>query len=165
MTEIKNEFSWSKSRNEIFKTCPRQYYFNYYGYWGGWEKSAPERTRQIYILKNLKNRYIWRGQTVHQCIKHTLMNLQRGISILPVDDIISMTINKMRDDFRSSKEKRYLVNPKTCAFFEHEYEVDLSDDKWKQIANDVEQCLRNFYNSEIFSTLKELSPETQVSVQ
>jgi hypothetical protein len=31
MTEIRNEFSWSKSRDEIFQTCPRQYYFNYYG--------------------------------------------------------------------------------------------------------------------------------------
>jgi hypothetical protein len=165
MNEIKNEFSWSKSRNEIFKTCPRQYYFNYYGYWGGWEKSAPERTRQIYILKNLKNRYMWAGETVHQCIKHTLTNLQRGISILPVDDIISMTINKMRDDFRSSKEKRYLVNPKTCALFEHEYEVDLSEDKWKQIADDVEQCLRNFYSSEMFSMLKVISPESLLEIE
>ena len=165
MNEIKSEFSWSKSRNEIFKTCPRQYYFNYYGYWGGWEKSAPKRTRQLYILKNLKNRYMWAGETVHQCIKHTLTNLQRGISILPVDDIISMTINKMRDDFRSSKEKRYLANPKTCALFEHEYELDLSDDKWKQIADDVEHCLRNFYNSEIFSMLKGISPERWLEVE
>jgi len=40
MSEIRNEFSWSKSRDEIFQTCPRQYYFNYYGYWGSWEKGA-----------------------------------------------------------------------------------------------------------------------------
>ena len=32
MTEIRNEFSWSKSRHENFQTCPRQYYLNYYGY-------------------------------------------------------------------------------------------------------------------------------------
>jgi hypothetical protein len=165
MKEIKNEFSWSKSRNEIFQTCPRQYYFNYYGYWGGWEKSAPERTRKIYILKNLKNRYMWAGQTVHQCIKHTLTNLQRGIAVLNVDDIISMTINKMRDDFRSSREKRYLVSPKTCALFEHEYEVILSDDAWKLIADDVEKCLRNFYSSEIFLMLKDLSPESWLEVE
>ncbi|NIM97104.1 MAG: hypothetical protein GTO24_03145 [candidate division Zixibacteria bacterium] len=30
MSEIRNEFSWSKSRDEVFQTCPRQYYFNYY---------------------------------------------------------------------------------------------------------------------------------------
>ena len=65
MTEFRNDFSWSKSRDEVFQTCPRQYYFNYYGYWGGWEESAPERTRQIYVIKKLKNRFMWAGEKVH----------------------------------------------------------------------------------------------------
>ena len=165
MNDIHNEFSWSKSRDEIFQTCPRQYYFNYYGYWGGWEKGAPDRTREIYILKKLKNRFMWAGERVHDCIKHTLKNLQRGISILDVDDIISITINQMRDDFRSSRGKRYLDYPKTCALFEHEYEVEISDDQWRKLADDVEKCLRNFYNSEIFSMLKELSPESWLEIE
>jgi hypothetical protein len=50
MTELKNEFSWSKTRDEVFKNCPRQYWFAYYGYWNGWLENAPERTRQIHIL-------------------------------------------------------------------------------------------------------------------
>jgi hypothetical protein len=29
MTEIRNEFSWSESRDEIFQTCLRQYYRNH----------------------------------------------------------------------------------------------------------------------------------------
>lgn len=36
MTELKNEFPWPKSKNEILKTCPRQYWFPYYDYWNGW---------------------------------------------------------------------------------------------------------------------------------
>ena len=70
MSTFKNEFSWSISRDRVFQTCPRQYYFNYYAYWGGWGQNAPERTKQIYLLKNLKNRHLWRGDHVHQCIKH-----------------------------------------------------------------------------------------------
>jgi hypothetical protein len=165
MSEIRNEFSWSKSRDEIFQTCPRQYYFNYYAFWGGWEKGAPERTRQIYILKNLKNRYMWAGGKVHECIKHTLRNLQRGIPVLNVDQIISITINEMRDEFRSSRERRYHAYPKTCALFEHEYEVDLSNDQWKAMANDVEQCLRNFYGSETFTMLKGLPRENWLGIE
>ena len=133
MNEFRNEFSWSKSRDEIFRTCPRQYYFNYYAFWGGWQQNADERTKQIYILKNLKNRYLWKGDHIHRCIKHTLKNLQRGIAVLDVDEIISITIDKMRDDFRSSKNKRYLTHLKSCALFEHEYDVDLPDAKWKKV--------------------------------
>jgi len=165
MTEIQNDFSWSKSRDEVFQTCPRQYYFNYYAYWGGWDRNAPERIRQIYSLKQLKNRYMWAGGKVHSCIKHTLRNLQRGISVLDVNDIVSLTINQMREDFRSSREGRYRVYPKTCALFEHEYQLDLSSDHWKQIADDVETCLRNFYGSEIFARLKELPLEDWLEVE
>jgi hypothetical protein len=165
MAEIRNEFSWSKSRHEIFQTCPRQYYFNYYGYWGGWEKDAPERTRQIYILKNLKNRFMWAGEKVHDCIKHTLKNLQRGISVLNPDDIVSITLDKMRDDFRSSRERRYRQNPKTCALFEHEYEVEIEDAQWKKVAQDVEKCVRNFYNSETFAMLKGIPQENWLEIE
>jgi len=165
MGEIRNEFSWSKTRDEIFQTCPRQYYFNYYAYWGGWEKDGAERTRQIYILRNLKNRFMWVGEKVHDCIKHTLRNLQRGISILDEDQIVSLTINQMRDEFRSSRERRYRVHPKTCALFEHEYELDLTDDQWKAVADDVEHCLRNFYCSDILAMLKELPREDWLGIE
>jgi len=165
MNQIKNEFSWSKSRDGVFQTCPRQYYFNYYAYWGGWEKDAPERTRQIYILRNLKNRFMWVGEKVHDCIKHTLKNLQRDISVLDVDQIVSITLDQMREDFRSSRAKRYHTFPKTCALFEHEYEVEVQDAQWKKAAEDVETCLRNFYSSEMFAMLKDLPSRNWLEVE
>jgi len=154
MTELKNEFSWSKTRDEVFKTCPRQYWFAYYGYWNDWLEDAPERTRQIYILKNLKNRHIWAGEKVHDCIQRSLNNIQRGINVLPIDEIISITLKQMRAEFRSSRAKNYLKNPKTCALFEHEYGIEVTDDQWKEIAQNVETCLRNFYASDIYDGLK-----------
>jgi CRISPR/Cas system-associated exonuclease Cas4 (RecB family) len=165
MTTFKNEFSWSISRDRVFQTCPRQYYFNYYGYWGGWESDAPERTRQIYILKQLQNRFMWSGAKVHDCIERTLTNLRRDISILDVDQIVEITLNQMREDYRSSRGKRYLTHPKTCALFEHEYDVPISDDDWKKIAENTEQCLRNFYASETFAMLKEIPQQMWLEVE
>ena len=165
MSTFKNEFSWSISRDRVFQICPRQYYFNYYGYWGGWENAAPERTRQVYILKQLQNRYMWAGAKVHDCINHSLTNLQRGISVLDVDQIVEITLNQMREEFRSSREKRYLTHPKTCALFEHEYEVPISNADWKNTADNVVQCLRNFYASETFVMLKELPQQMWLEVE
>jgi CRISPR/Cas system-associated exonuclease Cas4 (RecB family) len=99
---------------------------------------------------------MWVGTKVHDCIKHTLTNLQRGISVLNVDQIVDITLNQMREEFRSSREKRYLTHPKTCALFEHEYEVPVSDADWKQTTDNTEQCLRNFYGSETFAMIKEI---------
>ena len=108
---------------------------------------------------------MWTGEKVHDCIQHTLTNLRRGIAVLDVDEIVSITINKMRDDFRASRDKRYHTYPKECALFEHEYDLDLSSDHWKQTADDVETCLRNFYGSEIFARLKELSLRDWLEVE
>jgi CRISPR/Cas system-associated exonuclease Cas4 (RecB family) len=165
MSTFKNEFSWSISRDRVFQTCPRQYYFNYYGYWGGWEINAPQRIKQIYVLKQLKNRYMWAGAKVHDCIERTLTNLRRGISVLDVDQIIDITLNQMREEFKSSREKRYHIKPKTCALFEHEYETAVSNDDWKKTAKNMEQCLRNFYGSETFATLRDLPREMWLEVE
>lgn len=165
MTEIRNEFSWSKSRDEVFQACPRQYYFNYYGYWGGWLTTAPQRTWQVYMLKNLKNRFMWTGDLVHQCIKHTLKNLQRGISILSREEIIAITLDRMREEFRSSREKRYRTHPKTCALFEHEYEIAMVDSEWRLAADNVVQCLKNFYGSRLFAELKALPPAEWLEIE
>jgi hypothetical protein len=154
MSELKNEFFWSKTRDEVFKTCPRQYWFSYYGYWNGWLENAPERTRQIYILKNLKNRHMWAGEKVHECIQRSLNNIRRGIKVLSIDEIVSMTLDQMRADFRSSKSKNYWKNPKSCGLLEHEYEMEVSDEEWKEVAGSVETCLRNFYASDIYDGLK-----------
>ena len=154
MAEFKNEFSWSKTRDEVFRTCPRQYWFAYYGHWNGWLEDASQRTREIYILKNLKSRQIWAGEKVHECIQRSLNNLQRGIRVLSVDEVVSITLDQMRAEFRSSKSRNYWKNPKSCALFEHEYKIELMDDQWKEVANNVETCLRNFYASDIYSGLK-----------
>ena len=165
MSTFKNEFSWSISRDHVFQTCLRQYYFNYYGYWGGWEFNAPQKVRQIYVLKQLKNRHMWAGAKVHDCIERTLKNLQRGISVLNVNQIIDITLNQMRKEFRSSREKRYHTHPKTCALFEHEYDVPISEEDWNQTADNIELCLRNFYNSEIFEILKQLPRRMWLEVE
>ena len=165
MSTFKNKFSWSISRDRVFQTCPRQYYFNYYGYWGGWEINAPQRVKQIYVLKQLKNRLMWAGEKVHDCIKHSLTNLRRGISVLDVDQIVDITLNQMREEFRSSRGKRYLTHPKICALFEHEYDLPISDGDWKKTAENMEQCLRNFYGSDTFEMLKGLPRRMRLEVE
>ncbi len=154
MSELKNEFSWSKTRDEVLRTCPRQYWFSYYGFWNGWFENAPQRTRQIYVLKNLKNRHRWAGEKIHECIQRSLHNVRRGIKVLPVDEIVSITLDQMRAEFRSSKAKNYWKHPKSCGLFEHEYEVEVRDEEWKEVASHVEACLRNFYSSDIYDGLK-----------
>jgi len=167
MSEVfRNEFSWSVSRDRMFQECLRKYYFNYYGYWGGWDYDAPERVREIYVLKQLSHRATWAGQVVHDCIKRSLDNLSRGIPVLPLEEILRITRNRMRQDFRASRSGQYRSNPKhACGLFEHEYKIDITDEQWKETADHVDRCLRTFYESETYAELTQLHQDDFLEIE
>jgi len=156
MAELKNEFSWSKSRDEMFRSCLRQYFFHYYGSWGGWKFDSDERTRRLYVLKQLKTRRMWAGEKAHDCIRKALANLRNGIEPMPEEEAIETTVNVMRQDFLNSKRGDYWKNPKSCGFFEHEYGLAVSDGAWKETADHVRACLRTFYSSEVYRMIRGL---------
>ena len=163
--KFENEFSWSKSRDAMFRECLRKYYFNYYGSWGGWRMDSPKKTRQLYILKKLITRYMWIGSVVHSCIERSLKNLRHKIKPLPVEKIIEITMDMMRADFASSRRKLYRQNPKTLALFEHEYDIEIDNETWKGIALRTEKCLRNFYNSAVYQNLYDLPREYWLEIE
>jgi hypothetical protein len=164
--ELQNTFSWSVSRDSTFKECPRKYYFSYYGYWHGWKKDAHQRTREIYVLKQLKTRAMWIGQTTHDCIARSLKNISRGVPILSVDEILRITRNLMRQDFRQSRGGSYWNNPKDfCGLFEHEYKVDVAKEEWREAADTVDRCLRTFYDSSTFAQLAALDAGAYLEVE
>jgi hypothetical protein len=163
---IRNTFQWSVSRDRCFRTCPRQYWFNHYGFWGGWEPDADERTREIYVLKQLKTRPTWVGEVVHACIRRSLENISRRIPVLPVGEILRITRDRMRSDFRQSRDGLYRDNPKAaCGLFEHEYSVPVTDAEWLESAEQVDQCLRNFYACEAYAQLTRTRPEDFLEIE
>lgn len=164
MGKLKNEFSWSKSRNDIFRECHRKYYYSYYGHWGGWEFDAPDEVRQIYILGKLKNRFMWVGGIIHNSIKNVLEETRTGRVPL-LNRLIDLTREQMRYDFESSKNKRYWQDPKSCALFEHEYGVEVKDEQWKDLWNHIETCMRNFYSSDIFAMVKNIDSSLWLPIE
>lgn len=163
--DFKNEFSWSKSRDETFNECRRQYYFQYYGSWGGWDEKAPERTRHTYVLKQLVSRHMWAGDLVHRAIERSLRNLQDRVELLSCDRIVGITKNLMRNEWKSSRDKKYWTRPKSTALYEHEYEIAVSDDEWKALADNLETSLRNFYGSEILMKIQKLSLDSWLEIE
>ncbi len=165
MTTFKNEFSWSKSRDDIFHKCQRQYYYHYYASWGGWQRNADERTRKIYVLKKLTNQHLWMGDKVHQAVRLVLEAYRKEMPIMPEDQMVERMLDNMRVDFRNSRDGLHWKNPQTCGLYEHEYQSELSDEEWKKIAKHVEDCIRNFYHSSVFEEIKAIPVDRWLAVE
>jgi hypothetical protein len=164
LTLFENEFSWSVSRDAVFRKCRRKYFYQYYGSWGGWSLDAADKTRAIYVLKQLKNRQMWAGTKVHEAIAMSLKSLQNGVRI-DENELIEDTLSLMRAEFKSSLAKMFLIEPKTCALFEHEYEVPVSDREWKINADHVVECLKHFFDSTVFREILQLTPDQWLEVE
>lgn len=163
--DLKNELSWSKSREGLLRKCPRQYFYRYYGGWGGWEDGADPQKRELYILSKLKSRHMWAGEVVHDCIERTLKNIETGIDPLPPEKILEITRDRMREAYKSSKQGLYRDRPKTCALFEHEFKESIQNSEWKRIADHVDHCLKTFYKSDIYAEIRSLPVKNWLEVE
>ncbi len=158
MPELTNEFSWSRSRDGVFSECKRRYFFHYYGSWGGWDAGASELVRRLYILKQLASRQMWAGRVVHDAVEMALQVFSAGHDV-PVEPFIEDVVQRMRADWRSSRDGRYRDNPKTLALYEHEYATALKREVWQALRRNVIACLRNFFRLPLLAQIRKTPPE------
>lgn len=154
MADFKNKFSWSKSRDSIFRDCKRKYFFNYYGSWGGWENSSPERIKKIYYLKKINTKEIWIGKIIHETIEYVLKKFKQGEKI-SLSHSLAILRKRLDVEYNQSLIKSYTGFPsKLNRFFEHEYDLEISEEEKKNLFEKAEKCLINFYNSDIFIEIR-----------
>lgn len=144
------EISWSCSRLDIFSRCRLEYYFNYYGARNGWEKEAPRQKRELYILKNTKNRHAWMGDLVHNIIEEYLVNYFQG-KHLSREDLSARADKRMRREFVESRDQRYREFPGRCnGLVEHENGIVVPEEKWKALHENVLNCVANFFYTDFY---------------
>ena len=160
------EFAWSVSRDRMHRRCPRQYFLHYHGARGGWSREASDRTRTLYVLKQLSGRRAWSGSNVHDAILDVLAQLRAGKPPPFTDMAVDHLLQRMRTQWRESGEGDYWNAPQTaCALWEHEYEIDLSDAEWKATVDHALACFRTFLTSETFAAIRALRPAAWLDLE
>jgi hypothetical protein len=106
----------------VFSDCRRQYYYRHYGFWGGWNRNADPRVRELYILKQLANRYTLAGQVVHAVVAEVLNKHRYGHEVELVE-ARDTALERLRAAFRQSRDGEYRRAPKEAVgLFEHDDE-------------------------------------------
>lgn len=119
--QLSNDLTWSVSRAQLFQNCQRAYYFNYYGSWGGWDSAAPERTRQLYILKNIKPMVMWAGSIVHDLIKQALEQYSMTRVLPSTSDLQNQARRQLRQGWTESVSQAWRTAPKKTNLHELYY--------------------------------------------
>jgi hypothetical protein len=71
----------------------------------------------------------------------------------------------MRRDFKGSREQRYWQRPKSLALYEHQYELPVTDDEWRENAERVAGCIRNFFGSDVYARLRSIPADDFLEIE
>lgn len=157
-----NELTWSVSRDKLFRTCKRAYYFNYYGAWGGWDRNAPSRTRKLYTLKQIKNLPMWAGEIVHDVIAEALRGYAMQKKPISTGELQARARQKLRNGWREAVNRDWLQKPKKTNLHELYYGngKSLPAEQTERVKRRVYNCLQAFAESAV---LKEMLAASYLS--
>ncbi|MCX7847179.1 MAG: PD-(D/E)XK nuclease family protein [bacterium] len=169
MAELKNSFCWSFSQAKDFAECKRRYYWNRYGFWGGWESTAPVEARTAYRLKQLRNKWSLVGDIVEATIQE---QLERQMVGAPVSLAAAMARAQeaLRRAWREHVSEQWRNDPKHCTCIRELYyqeipsEASATREAWAdQVRGRVETCLRNFF-AHVLPRLKDVRTDEVLPV-
>jgi hypothetical protein len=166
MSDLQNEFSWSKSRHEKFAECRRAYFYAYYGSWGGWEAEPGSTVRELYVLKKLSSRWQWAGSVVHDALKDLLRRARATGEFAPLERTLTRTREKARAQWAVSREKSYWREAsRIVGLVEHEYGEAVAGEEWKRLYETViDGSLRSFYASPTLEAIRSTPRENWLTV-
>lgn len=152
MAELKNNFCWSFSQSKDCNDCLRRHYWNRYGFWGGWDSSAPETARTAYRLKQMSNKWSLIGDAVDRTIGETVHRLAVGAEV-SYDQALQKATTLLRDAWKQHCTGKWRANPKRCVCIREVYYDEISSepsigrDAWAESVKDrTESCLKNFFS-------------------
>ena len=153
------EFSWSFSRASTLNSCPRKYYYAYYGSHNGWllwRDDIPEIQKRTYRLKKLVSLPIVFGQIVHDQVERVLGDLFESGFIPTIDELEHLTRDHLNEAYLDSvkREQLWLERPsRHLMLAEIYYNKQLPKDEVAHYNERIRPTWEHFLRSETWQLL------------
>jgi CRISPR/Cas system-associated exonuclease Cas4 (RecB family) len=149
--DLLNTFTWSTSRDRLFRDCLRAYWYRYYAHWGGWSAGAAPLARIAYRLGKMDSLDTWAGSIVHDTLEEAIHALRDHGRPIEPGELARRAREKLRRGWVESRDGAWRARPKLATnLFEHYYgrEADLARDRTDAVAARVYESLDGFARSD-----------------
>lgn len=156
------QWSWSFSRNQMFVSCPRRYYYNYYGSHNGWEFSAPPSAALAYRLKKLTSLYLVVGDALHKSAEQIVERVVAGHDVPSVDFVEQEVRRQLRRVWISSQKDQdlFIKRPnRVDMLHEFYYGMEISEKTIEKINERVTRVSEALVQSEVWKELSKPGAE------
>jgi CRISPR/Cas system-associated exonuclease Cas4 (RecB family) len=148
--------SWSYSKMQAFRDCPRRFYYLYYGSKKRNAKSESLKSKLIELSK-LSNKYMVQGNLIHQLISTYFRQAKKG-DIWDLNRLTSFGL-MLIDEIMAYNESYKLGNSDVPKFpkpilKEIFYSITPSEEIKEEAITIVKKCLVNFFESKEYDGLR-----------
>lgn len=154
-------FNWSVSRHQMFHTCLRRYYLNYYG--ARRVREAKSRAvSAVWWLKQVRPLTMWIGTVIHHVAKQAVAAHRDGEAI-NAPALIEQATDYYRGGVRAS-ERGAKYDDQWIVLFEHVYpqgSYSIDRDQAETLVVDMAQTL---LDSDAFGFIRTMPPESVLEI-
>lgn len=170
---IPHELSWSASRAQTLASCPRRYYWDYYGSWLGWEKGGDALRRDAWILKKMTRMPMLAGTLVHDSIQAWFESRRRSGRTPEAEPWKEDAVRRLREGYLESRTGAWRARPaKRVHLAEHEYEEDRISEETGAAAeyggryrDRITTCLTAFLEMQELEPARSADPESWLACE
>ncbi|WP_165875938.1 PD-(D/E)XK nuclease family protein [Hazenella coriacea] len=144
------EWSWSQSRQNMFESCRRKYYYHYYAAHLGWQNDQPYEVQKIYRLKQLKNLHLVLGDLIHRIAEMYIQHWRKHQKRYTASDLTHRIRNLLNQAYIESGNSNQWWESPTQRTMLHEiyYYQRLSPEQIKSIKEKIPICVTHLLNSQ-----------------
>lgn len=161
---------WSASRARLFQECARKYWYRYHLAKAGRRPGAGAEARTAHRVQSLMGVEMWLGTLVHEALEHTLDAWRHGRSYTE-GEALDWALRRLRSQYRGSAlywrepEGMHERPPPLLSLHYFADEAPLTRQQGSEVRDRVEQCLRNFFRSDLAGELQALERERWLPIE
>ncbi|MFA7230774.1 MAG: hypothetical protein WC071_05850 [Victivallaceae bacterium] len=156
LTANAERFSWSLSRDNLFKFCQLAYFFHYYAALGGHYQHCAEPVRLLHRLKQLVSCQQWENNIFSESVREYFLTKSGDDYPVDSDALFNLAHRRFAQGKRSVLLEEWRNDAKLTNLFETYYGEKnferLFDSAWQNISDQI----KTFTGSECFQYLQRL---------
>lgn len=149
-TKTNPELTWSISKMDVFNSCKRKYFYDYYASHLGWSDDASELSKEVYKLKKLSNKDMCAGNLIHEkardLIDAIVLNPTSILTPTCLEKHVNVAIYQFRNSCVQSNSFGANWTPKVKGFSmlqEYFYNDKINKIEGEEIKSLISKCICN----------------------
>jgi hypothetical protein len=115
----------------------------------------------------MQSRQMWVGGLVHAVVEIALKYAKQNYPVVPgADELTRGFVDMMREQFRASRDGLFRRSGrKATLLFEHEFDVSVPDEKWRELRDLGVRAIKNFTASDTLREILSVHPDEWMPIE